>query len=138
MFWRIRGSTRAFCLLDNLLCAGIAAAARLLCPGPDTRLEIRWPQFGKGLSCLNARWLRHNNKNLASPERRVEKIEGFFVYPLNCASVSITFAKVIPPDPLPEEVGERFEFSWIVPKDRPWKVGDRLAIKFFEFGELLQ
>jgi hypothetical protein len=39
---------------------------------------------------------------------------------------------------LPEEVGERFDFSWIVPKDRPWKVGDRLAIKFFEFGELLQ
>jgi hypothetical protein len=39
---------------------------------------------------------------------------------------------------LPEEVGERFEFSWIVPKDRPWQVGDRLAIKFFEFGELLQ
>jgi len=39
---------------------------------------------------------------------------------------------------LPEEVGERFEFSWIVPKDRPWKVGDRLAVKFFEFGELLQ
>ncbi len=72
------------------------------------------------------------------PKDGYEKIEGFFVYPLNCASVSITFAKVIPPDPLPEEVGERFEFSWIVPKDRPWKVGDRLAIKFFEFGELLQ
>jgi hypothetical protein len=48
VFWRIRGSTRAFCLLDNLLCAGIAAAARLLCAGPDTRLEISWPQFGKG------------------------------------------------------------------------------------------
>jgi hypothetical protein len=45
--------------------------------------------------------------------------------------------KVIPPDPRPEEVGERFEFSWIVPKDRPWQVGDRLAVKFFEFGELL-
>jgi hypothetical protein len=43
-----------------------------------------------------------------------EKI-GFFVYPLNCARVSITFAKVIPSDPLPEEVGERFESSWIVP-----------------------
>jgi hypothetical protein len=57
------------------------------------------------------------------------RFEGFFVYPLNCASVSITFAKVIPPDPLPEEVGERFEFSWIVPKDRPWKVGDRLATR---------
>jgi hypothetical protein len=52
------------------------------------------------------------------PKDGYEKIEGFFVYPLNCASVSITFAKVIPPDPLPEEVGERFEFSWIVPKDR--------------------
>jgi hypothetical protein len=67
-----------------------------------------------------------------------EKIEGYFVYPLNCARVSITFAKVIPSDALPEEVGERFEFSWIVPKDRPWKMGDRLAVKFFEFGELLQ
>jgi hypothetical protein len=44
-----------------------------------------------------------------------EKIEGFFVYPLNCARVSITFAKVIPSDPLTEEVGERFESSWIVP-----------------------
>jgi hypothetical protein len=59
-----------------------------------------------------------------------EKIEGYFVYPLNCARVSITFAKVIPSDALPEEVGERFEFSWIVPKDRPWKMGDRLAVKF--------
>jgi hypothetical protein len=66
-----------------------------------------------------------------------EKIEGYFVYPLNCARVSITFAKVIPSGALPEEVGERFEFSWIVPKDRPWKIGDRLAVKFFEFGELL-
>ena len=67
-----------------------------------------------------------------------EQIEGFFVYPLNCASVSITFAKVIPPDPIPEEVGERFVCTWVVPKERPWKVGDRLAVKFFEFGELLQ
>lgn len=75
---------------------------------------------------------------LPHPKEGYEKIEGFFVYPLNCASVSITFAKVIPPDPLTEEVGERFEFSWVVPKGRPWKVDDRLAIKFFEFGELLQ
>jgi len=45
---------------------------------------------------------------LPHPKDGYEKIEGFFVYPLNCASVSITFAKVIPPDPLPEEVGERF------------------------------
>ena len=67
-----------------------------------------------------------------------EQIEGYFVYPLNCARVSITFAKVIPPDPIPEEVGERFVFTWVVPKERPWKVGDRLAVKFYEFGELLQ
>jgi hypothetical protein len=73
---------------------------------------------------------------LSHPKEGYEKIEGFFVYPLNCARVSITFAKVIPPDPLPEDVGERFEFSWIVPKDRPWKIGDRLAVKFFEFGGL--
>jgi hypothetical protein len=33
---------------------------------------------------------------------------------------SITFAKVIPSDALPEEVDERFEFSWIAPRDRPW------------------
>ena len=72
------------------------------------------------------------------PKKGYEKIEGFFVYPLNCASVSITFAKVIPPDPLPEEIGERFDFCWVVPKDRPWKAGDRLAVKFFEFGELIQ
>ena len=64
---------------------------------------------------------------LPHPKDGYKKIEGFFVYPLNCARVSVTFAKVIPPDPLPDEVGERFEFSWIVPKDRPWKVGDRLA-----------
>ena len=44
-----------------------------------------------------------------------EQIEGYFVYPLNCARVSITFAKVIPPDPIPEEVGERFVFTWVVP-----------------------
>jgi hypothetical protein len=47
---------------------------------------------------------------------------------------SITFAKVIPPDPLPDEVGERLEFSWIAPKDRPWKMGDKLAVKFSEFS----
>jgi hypothetical protein len=72
------------------------------------------------------------------PKDGYEQIEAVFVYPLNCASVSITFAKVIPPDPLPEEIGERFVFTWVVPKERPWKVGDRLAVKFFEFGELLQ
>ena len=77
-------------------------------------------------------------KILPHPKDGYEKIEGFFVYPLNCASVSITFAKVIPPEPVPEVDGERFDFSWIVPRDRPWKVGDRLAIKFFEFGEPLE
>ena len=41
---------------------------------------------------------------LPHPKDGYEKIEGFFVYPLNCARVSITFAKVIPPDPLPEQV----------------------------------
>jgi hypothetical protein len=30
---------------------------------------------------------------------------------------------------------DRFEFSWIVPKDRPWQIGDRLAVKFFEYGD---
>ena len=49
------------------------------------------------------------------PKDGYEKMKDFFVYPLNCATVSITFAKVIPPDPLPEEVGESFEFSWTVP-----------------------
>jgi hypothetical protein len=75
---------------------------------------------------------------LPHPKEGYEKIEGYFIYPLNCASVSITFAKVIPPNPLPEEIGERFDFCWVVPKDRPWRVGDRLAVKFFEFGELIQ
>jgi hypothetical protein len=65
-------------------------------------------------------------------------LNGHRLYYIISLSKAITFAKVIPPDPLPEEVGERFEFSWIVPEDRPWKVGDRLAVKFFEFGELLQ
>ena len=72
------------------------------------------------------------------PKDGYERIEGFFFYPLNCASVSITFTKVIPPDSLPADVGERFEFSWVVPKERPWKVGDRLAIKFLDFGEMIQ
>ena len=40
-----------------------------------------------------------------------ERIEGLFVYPINCGNVTITFAKVIPLDPLPEEEGERFDFS---------------------------
>jgi len=75
---------------------------------------------------------------LPHPKDGYERIQGFFVYPIDCARVSITFVKVIPPDPLAEETGERFELSWIVPKDRPWQVGDRLAIKFFEFGELPQ
>jgi hypothetical protein len=52
-------------------------------------------------------------------------------------SVAAKFEKVIPPDPLPEEFGERFEFSWIVPKDRPWKMADKLAA-MFELGDLLQ
>jgi hypothetical protein len=71
------------------------------------------------------------------PREGYEQIEAFFVYPLNCASVSITFAKVIPSDSIEEETGERFVFSWVVPKERPWKVGDRLAVKFFEFDEIL-
>ena len=75
---------------------------------------------------------------LPNSKEGYEQIEGYFVYPLNCARVSITFAKVIPPDPMPEEVGERFVFTWGRPKERPWKVGDRLAVKFYEFGELLQ
>jgi len=66
-----------------------------------------------------------------------EQIKGFFVYPLDCASVSITFTRVVPPDSLPEEQGERFDFSWTVPRERQWKVGDRLAVKVLEFGELL-
>ena len=72
------------------------------------------------------------------PKEGYERIEAFFDYPLNCARVSITFAKVIPPDSIDQEPGERFVFSWVVPMERPWKVGDRLAVKFFEFGEILR
>jgi hypothetical protein len=60
------------------------------------------------------------------PIEGYERIEGFFLYPLNCASVFITFAKVIPPEQRSQETGERFVFSWVIPKERQLKAGDRL------------